>query len=124
MKCNVIILACFLLSICIKSQSISGSFSLPPDKYSSEKYGKSIQNIYYQLSYVSNPKSGKKKEVICILQVGAEFSKFCELNTIRYDSLAEKFSKQENIGVKEMNQMFPVYPKWKTVVLKDLKKIL
>lgn len=111
-----------MFCILVKSQTVLGNFSLPPDKYSIEMFDKSIQNVYYQLNYVSNPKSVNKKEVICVLELGKNFSKFFELNTIKYDSLAEKFSHQNNVSAKEMNQILPVYPKWKPVVLRDLNK--
>ncbi|WP_343663222.1 GLPGLI family protein [Chryseobacterium mucoviscidosis] len=120
MKYYISAFAC-IFSILIKSQ-FSGSFTLPAEKYSAENCDKSIQNVYYQLSFVSDPRTNNKKEVICVLQLGEKFSKFGELNAIKLDSLTEKFSHQQNIGAKEMNLMSPVNTRWKPILLRDISK--
>ncbi|BEV03603.1 GLPGLI family protein [Chryseobacterium gambrini] len=120
MKYYISAFAC-IFSILIKSQ-FSGNFTLPAEKYSAENYDKSIQNVYYQLSFVSDPRTNNKKEVICVLQLGEKFSKFGELNAIKLDSLTEKFSHQQNIGAKEMNLMSPVNTRWKPILLRDISK--
>ncbi len=120
----------FLLSIFLfffiysaKSQSISGNFSLPPDRFSAQVYDKSVQNVYYQLSFISNPKKQtSKKEAVCLLSIGEKFSKFGELNAVKYDSLIEKFSHLQTIGAKEMNQLFPVSVRWKPILLRDFSQ--
>ncbi|SEW32241.1 GLPGLI family protein [Chryseobacterium wanjuense] len=112
-----------MLFIFTKAQ-MSGNFSLPPDKYKAEVLDKSIQNIYYQLNFISNPKSDSKKDAVCVLQLGEKFTKFFELNTMKYDSLVEKYSHEDKIGAKEMNLMFAFYSKWKPILLRDLNKNL
>ncbi len=104
----------------VKAQSISGNFSLPAEKYSAENYDKSVQNVYYKLEFISDPRSSNKKVVNCILEIGNEFSRFSELNAIKLDSLFEKFSHQETVGAKEMNQMMSVNTRWKTVIIRDI----
>lgn len=117
------LLALFLLfSVFNSAQSFfGGNFSVKPEKFSSKVYDNSIQNIYYQLSFVSNAKATKSvKQVNCVLQIGNAYSKFGELNTIKYDSLTEKYSHTESIGSIEFNQLSPLVAKWKTVLLRDI----
>ena len=98
----------------------SGNFSKKPDKYSSFVYDKSIENFYYKLDYTPDKRnSNKKKETTCILQIGKEYSKFYDLNALKKDSLIEKFSHQESIGAKEMNQIFSVQDIWQNTILKS-----
>jgi GLPGLI family protein len=104
----------------VKAQSISGNFSFPAEKYSAENYDTSIQNVYYKLEFISDPKSSNKKEVNCILEIGNKFSRFSELNGIKLDSLIEKFSHQETVGAKEVNQMMQVNTRWKTVIVRNI----
>lgn len=107
-------------SLVLHAQIISGNIAIPPSQYSSQVYDVSVQNIYYQLNFVNNPKLlNNRREVVCLLAIGRSFSRFGELNTLKYDSLAVKFSTLSTVGAKEINQMFPVMPRWKTIILKN-----
>ncbi|NHQ79334.1 GLPGLI family protein, partial [Elizabethkingia miricola] len=81
--------------IYLKAQfsTVSGNFTLNSDPYSAVVLDKSFQNIYYMLNFVNNPReTDKKTEVICVLQLGKDYSKFSDLNKLRRDSLMEKLS--------------------------------
>jgi len=100
--------------------SVTGNFSMKPDSYESKVIDKSQQNIYYKLEFIRDVKnSGKKLKTICILQLGEHFSKFSDFNSLRKDSLMEKFSHLENLGPKELNQTLNLTEKWKNVLVKS-----
>lgn len=117
------VLLVVLASYGVKAQSVSGNFSFPPEVFSLEVMDKSVQNVYYQLSFVTDPKKEtKKKDILCVLQLGEKFSKFGEVNRIKYDSVMTSFMHLDAIGAKEMNQLIPYLTKWKPIVLRDLNQ--
>ncbi|MBB6330368.1 GLPGLI family protein [Chryseobacterium sediminis] len=96
------------------------NFTLQAPKYQVKTYGNSDLNIYYQVKFSNNiniPES--KKETLCILQLGNSYSKFSDYKTIQQDSISEKFSHQERIGGKEINQLLKVREIWLSLVLKN-----
>lgn len=112
----------FLLFVCIKAQvpTVSGDFTLNADPYKAEVLDESIQNIYYKLLFVKNPKQSEKKlEVLCVLQIGKNHSKFSDFNTLRKDSLIEEFSRKGKIGAKEFNKILALRVNWKNVLIKN-----
>ncbi|MGV4415161.1 GLPGLI family protein [Chryseobacterium sp. T1] len=109
--------------IVMKSQTVSGNFSFPNESSTLEVFDKSVQNVYYQLSFYSDPKKErKKKDVICLLQLGEKYSRFGELNNIKYDSVRTSFNHLNVIGAKEMNQLSPFLANWKPILLRDLNQ--
>ena len=96
------------------------NFTLQAPKYQVKAYGKSNLNIYYQVKFSNNihlPES--KKETLCILQLDNNYSKFIDYKSIQQDSITEKFSHQERIGGKEINQLLKVKEIWTSVVFKN-----
>lgn len=106
----------------IKAQDTTfpDNFTLQAPKYQVKAYGKSNLNIYYQVKFSTNidvPES--KKETLCILQLDNNYSKFSDYKSIQQDSITEKFSHQERIGGKEINQLLKAKEVWTSVVFKD-----
>ncbi|AJW64130.1 Protein of unknown function (Porph_ging) [Elizabethkingia miricola] len=94
--------------------------SYPSDPYKIEHLDNSNQNFYYQLSFVKDKKNPQRKqEAIYILELGNKFSKFTELNTLKTDSLQEKYSHQSTINSKEISGMFDFRAKKGIVLVKD-----
>ncbi|OPC43957.1 GLPGLI family protein [Elizabethkingia anophelis] len=112
----------FLLTT-LQSQTIkiSGDFTLNASPYKIVVLDQSIQNIYYHLSFLNNPKNSNSKiETLCVLQLGKNFSKFTDYNTLRQDSLTKKDSEKEKIGADEINQMLALKEKWKPTLVKSI----
>ena len=113
----------FILNTLFFNAQIFGDFSFPPTEYKVEKLDNSIQNFYYQLSSVIDKRNPQnKQEAIYSLEIGNKYSKFTELNTLKIDSLMEKFSHLSTVGAKEVNEMLRYKVKWKIVLVKDLIK--
>ncbi|WP_312902214.1 GLPGLI family protein [Chryseobacterium taichungense] len=96
------------------------NFSLQSPKYEVKVYSKSNLNVYYQVKFSNNiniPES--KKETLCILQLDNNYSKFSDYKSIQQDSIFEKFSHQERIGGKEINQLLKVKEIWTNIVFKN-----
>lgn len=98
--------------------TVTGNFSMKPDSYEEKIIDSSYQNIYYKLEFVKDPKK-KKLETICLLQMGKNFSRFSDFNSLRKDSLMFSFSHLEKLGAKELNQTLNLPDKWKNVLVKD-----
>ncbi|SHE79285.1 GLPGLI family protein [Chryseobacterium sp. OV279] len=113
----------FIVSFARAQVSVTGNFSMKPDSYEVKVIDKSLQNIYYKLKFVRDTKnSGKKLEAVCILQLGEHSSKFSDFNSLRKDSLMEKFSHLDHLGSKELNQTLNLSEKWKNVVVKSFSE--
>lgn len=117
----IILLSITLFSF-IKGQDTKfpDNFTLQAPKYQIKIYGNSNLNIYYQVKFSDNintPES--KKETLCILQLGNSYSKFSDHKGIQQDSIAEKFSHQERIGGKEINQLLKVREIWTNIIFKN-----
>jgi len=97
--------------------SVTGNFSMKPDSYEEKVLDSSYQNIYYKLEFVKSPKK-KKLETTCLLQIGKNFSRFSDFNSLRKDSLMSGFSHLEKLGAKELNQTLNLSEKWKNVLVK------
>lgn len=119
-----ILLLFFITSIYSSAQLIvPDGFSYASSKYKAGELDNSNQNFYYQLSFVrdrTNPQ--RKQEILFILELGKKFSKFTEFNTLKMDSLLEKYSHQSTVGSKEINEMFNFRTKISTILVKDLTK--
>jgi len=121
-KINSISVLFVLLFNIIKAQNTTfpDNFTLQAPKYQVKAYGKSNLNIYYQVKFSNNidiPES--KKETLCILQLDNNYSKFSDYKSIQQDSISEKFSHQERIGGKEINQLLKAKEIWTSVVFKN-----
>ena len=103
----------FLLFITksIFSQTVvRGSFNFPSEEYEIILLDNTIQNIYYQYTFVKNSKKKEKtSSSLTILQIGKIFSKFTDFSLLKNDSLKKKFSNLKSIGSKEMNQILATY---------------
>lgn len=97
-----------------------GNFSMKPSSYYAKIFEKSNLNIYYQFKFLKDAKiSENPREGLCVLQIGENYSKFSDTKTLAKDSLSEKFSHLESVGVKEMNQLFIYNPLWSMESLKS-----
>ncbi|MEG1668039.1 GLPGLI family protein [Chryseobacterium sp.] len=97
-----------------------GNFSMKPSSYYAKIFEKSKLNIYYQFKFLKDAKiSENPREGLCVLQIGENYSKFSDTKTLAKDSLSEKFSHLESVGVKEMNQLFTYNPLWSMESLKS-----
>ncbi|MCT4327024.1 GLPGLI family protein [Elizabethkingia anophelis] len=124
MRNLLILLLFFITSIYSSAQLIvPDGFSYASSKYKAEELDNGNQNFYYQLSFVRDRKNPQRKqEILFILELGKKFSKFTEFNTLKMDSLLEKYSHQSTVGSKEINEMFNFRTKISTVLVKDLTK--
>lgn len=105
--------------ISAQQTKILGDFSMKASSYSAKVFEKSNLNIYYQFKFLKDAKiSGNPREGLCVLQIGENYSKFSDTKTLAKDSLSEKFSHLESVGVKEMNQLFMYDPLWNMESLK------
>ncbi|ALU74225.1 GLPGLI family protein [Tenacibaculum finnmarkense] len=103
---------------------IKGNMSFPPIEYNAEKLEQTKQNIYYNYTYVSNPKKTEKtKSSLTVLQIGQNWSKFTDFNTLKKDSIEEKFSYYKNLGAVELNKLLAMRAKigFKKNIFKELK---
>jgi len=114
----------FFTSNVIGQVQIKGNVSFPPIEYKSEKLEQTKQNIFYNYTYVSNPKKTEKtKYSLTVLQIGQNWSKFVDFNTLKKDSIEEKFSHYKNLGVVELNKLLAIRAKigFKKNTFKELK---
>lgn len=113
----------FAFVFCYAQQSkFDNNASFKPFDYNAENLDTSQQNIYYQLSFVSNPeKLNSKLQTVCILELGKMKTKFLDFNRIKSDSLVKKFSFEKEISGKEMNNLLAYHSKWRNVLIKDNK---
>ncbi|OBW40589.1 hypothetical protein AB670_03053 [Chryseobacterium sp. MOF25P] len=106
--------------ISAQQTKILGDFSMKASSYSAKVFEKSDLNIYYQFKFLKDAKiSQNPREGLCVLQIGENYSKFSDTKTLAKDSLSEKFSHLESVGVKEMNQLFTYNPLWTMESLKS-----
>lgn len=107
--------------ICAQGTKILGDFSMKASPYKSKVFEKSNLNIYYQFKFLKDAKvSQNPREGLCVLQIGENYSKFSDTQTLQKDSLFEKFSHLESVGAKEMNQLFTYNPLWSMESLKSV----
>lgn len=119
-----ILFFCLFTSNIIGQIQIKGNMSFPPIEYNAEKLEQTKQNIYYNYTYVSNPKKREKtKSSLVLLQIGQNWSKFVDFNTLKKDSIEEKFSYYKNLGAVELNKLLTIRAKigFKKNIFRDLK---
>lgn len=98
---------------------ITPNFSIKTSPFEVTNYGKSSFNIYYKVNFLDNALSASsKREVMCILELGDNVSKFLDYNQLKKDSLTEKYSKQDAIGSKEMGEYMKIRVLWNNVIFK------
>lgn len=112
-------LVLFLLNYVCYSQVFSTDIQFSPPKYSAETKDTSELVVLFDIT-VSN---GDKKIVTqTLLQVGKEYSKFIDANTIQRDSLIEAHSHLKSVGAKELNELGKYNVTYKKNVLKDFSQ--
>lgn len=102
-------------------------FSMKSDSYSASEYERSNLNIFYEFRFAHDSKFPQNfRESKCILQVGKEYSKFSDINILKKDSLAESFSRMDQVGGKEVNLLLKYNELWSLVSLKSktLRKVI
>lgn len=122
-------LPCFSFLFCFYGLSgqvrISGDVSFPPPAYNVEILDQTKQNIYYDYTYVENPKKKQETErSLTVLQIGKNFSKFTDFHTLKKDSLQEKFSRLKRTGTNEANQLLAIMTRigFKMSVIRNTQK--
>lgn len=101
----------------------SPDFSMKTSTYKAENYDTSLYNVYYQFAFVPDAaRKEVKKEAVCVLQIGKQYSKFNDVKQLRVDSLSEKYSRQKEINAREMEAMMNINVAFQPVILKDLSK--
>ncbi|SFI16586.1 GLPGLI family protein [Halpernia frigidisoli] len=117
--------ALFFFPIILLSQETTfpKDFKMRSSAFLVKNYDESILNVYYIFNSIdkSNLK-GKSVESVCILQIGKNFSKFSDTSRLRLDSLMTKYSRQDNIGSVEINDLLRYKILWSGVSLKDFKE--
>ncbi len=116
---------CFFLASCFHAQFRieSPDFSMKTSTYKAENYDTSLYNVYYQLEFVSDAARKEiRKEAVCVLQVGKDYSKFNDVKQLKLDSLNEKYSHQKEVNAREMEALMNINVAFQPVVLKDLSK--
>lgn len=110
-----------LIAIIINGQRIiSPNFSIKSSPFEITEYGKSSYNIYYKVNFLDNALSpSSKREVLCILEVGDDVSKFFDYNQLKIDSLDEKYKSQNTIGSEEAGEYLKTKVLWKNVIFKN-----
>jgi GLPGLI family protein len=118
-----LILLLFSLKIVAQDIKFDANFRMKPDTYLSENLDKSFMNIYYAYNFkydLDNPDKILKSNVV--LQVGEMFSKYCDVQILKLDSMQLMNSKLESIDGNALSQMFKFFGKNKNQVFVDKKK--
>lgn len=111
-----------LIILFFKGQGVTlpQNFSIKANSISTKDLENCNLNIFYKLSFVSNKENvDNKTNTLCLLQVGESFVKFSEYNTLKKDSLFQKYSKEGYVGGKEVNEMLKLKEFWGLVILKN-----
>lgn len=91
--------------------------------YTTENFGGSLYNVYYHFSFSKDAAHlEKKKETVCVLQIGKEYSKFTDVKQLKLDSLNEQYSHKKEINAREMEALMNINVAFPAVILKDLIK--
>lgn len=99
---------------------ILGNISFKPSPYIAQNFDVSQFNVTYEITYTSKPElKQNSKKSFCILQIGEKYSKFCDLNTLRKDSLQYNFTKKQSVGTAEINALLKYKPFYSTILLKS-----
>ncbi|MGY0407965.1 MAG: GLPGLI family protein [Polaribacter sp.] len=115
----------FCLSNLIGQVELVGNLNYPVEKYKSIIKDKSKQNIYYSYTHLIAPNdNSKSKTSLLVLEIGRNFSKFVDSNTLKIDSLQERHSHLDNVGTKEINQQINIIEKigFEKDVIKNFQK--
>lgn len=59
------------------------NFSMVAPKYSSKFLSKSNLNVYYDVAFLRNSQASKITSDLCILQIGNNYSKFIDNNSLK-----------------------------------------
>ena len=105
----------------IHGQTFTTNFQVKSSKYSSVIKDSAELEVFYESSISISKDKTIKGETPLILQIGKNFTKFVDFNTIKKDSLSEVFSHQETIGAKEMNLLSSYRIQFSKNILKNLK---
>ena len=113
MKQNIVLLFLFFFGF-VNSQRILSPVSRTPDTFSADTLGISNTNVYYNLTFKKDQsKTDKLTEVVCLLQIGDNYSRFSEINKFKLDSISEKFSRLDKINSEQLNQILQLKTFWK-----------
>ncbi|MDO5615132.1 MAG: GLPGLI family protein, partial [Cruoricaptor ignavus] len=125
MKYKFSIICSLFLGLNLVAQDIrlSGGFSLKPGKIETKTLDESSYNIYYLLDFVRNTDLPKSKTTTsCILQIGKDYSRFSDYNTIKSDSMTKILMDKTSVGSGEINEMLKYRKKWTNVLVKQLNE--
>ncbi len=101
----------------------NAEFTMKTSSYKAENFDTSLYNVYYKVEYIPDvAQREKRKDAICILEIGKGYSKFADVKQLKLDSLNEKYSHQKEVNVKEMEGLLNINVGFKPIILKDLSK--
>lgn len=110
----------------ISQPQIIGNVNFPPDPYNEDVLDKSLQNIYYNLTFeVHSDQTGDSRLALTVLQIGVNHLKFVDFHTIKLDSLRKAHSHLKTLGTNELNENLALRQKvvFKYEIFKSFKNI-
>lgn len=102
-----------------QESNISGKVQIPSPKYNVIDFGTSNINVYFKVTFSPDPLViERKREAICVLQIGDHISKFVDDKLLKKDSLVYKMSLQPEINNQDLNEFLKIRENWESTVLK------
>lgn len=98
---------------------VPNNFSMVAPKYSSKFLSKSNLNVYYDVAFLRNSQASKITSDLCILQIGNNYSKFIDNNSLKKDSLFNLYSTKKSIGGTDIGNLLKFKQLWKRIVIKE-----
>lgn len=88
-------------------------------EFTADILDKSEHNVYYDTTIIGNPKKpNSPQKTITILQLGKEYTKFLDYNSIRMDSANVVLRNKEHVSDDDVNKLFAFRSIWKGILLK------
>ncbi|MBS1572044.1 MAG: GLPGLI family protein [Bacteroidetes bacterium] len=119
MKYTLILL--FVLNL-LYSQKIEfpDNYNKPLATISYDVLDTSNLNVFYKVSFIE-PLKDKRKEAICLLEIGSKVVKFQDYNSLKYDSILMNL---KNVTPQvQVNELLKYRINWKNIVLSENGKI-
>lgn len=89
-----------------------------------KELGKSTHNFYYKVTFSTDNNSARKRDAICILQVGDDISKFFDYNQLKQDSVSLKYNHKDVLNAQDVEELLKIRVLWSNVIVKDYEKLI
>ncbi len=119
MRCFIFIFSFFYFYTFSQETKFPNLYSFKSEKFSVEKYDTSILNVFYSFKSKNPQRPNYNIESLCILQIGDNFSKFCDYNIIKKDSLLQKLNEKNVIIGNDISKLENYKEKWPVINLKN-----